>query len=350
VTSSAERSLRIAQIAPVATAVRAGVGESVEQMVSLLTEELVRRGHDVTLFATGDSQTTARLSSLYPLGYEHDPADPWDWGFRESMHASTAYVRQDEFDVIHAHNYHYGLPAAQFVRKPQVHTHHVEMSPDVIDSYWRHPQIHFVALSNFQRAPFDGRANVEVIPPGIDTAAFPLGKGGSYLLFLGRMIADKGPADAVEVARRAGMPLVLAGPAEEGFDDHVAPLVDGREITYVGRVEPPDRDRLLAGAAALVFPLRYPEPFGLVMVEAMACGTPVLGTRTGAVAEIVEHGATGYVADSWEGLPELVPSACSLDRARIRARAAERFDFQRMVDEHEQLYLRMVADHEATAR
>ena len=237
---------------------------------------------------------------------------------------------------------------APFVNRPHLHTHHVEMSPDVIDAYRRHPQVHFIAVSDYQRLPFDGRPNVEVIPHGIDTAAFPVGDGGGgYLLFLGRMIVDKGPAEAVEVARRAGRPLVLAGPAEEGFDEHVAPLVDGTQITYAGRVEPADRDGLLAGAAALVYPLRYPEPFGLVMVEAMACGTPVLATRTGAVTEIVEDGVTGAIADSWEGLAELVPAACALDRPRIRARAVERFDFQRMVDDHERLYLRVAAEHEA---
>ena len=138
------------------------------------------------------------------------------------------------------------------------------------------------------------------------------------------------------------MPLVLAGPAEEGFDEVLAPQIDGREISYVGRVEPPERDRLLAGAAALLYPLLYPEPFGLVMIEAMACGTPVLAVGIGAVPELVEPGLTGYLADSWEGLPELVAPAIELDRRTIRHRAVERFDYRRMVDRHEELYQRLV--------
>jgi glycosyltransferase involved in cell wall biosynthesis len=157
------------------------------------------------------------------------------------------------------------------------------------------------------------------------------------------MIEDKGPAKAIEIARAAGMPLILAGPAEEGFDEHIAPLVDGREVTYVGRVDPPERNRLLAGAAALLYPLLYPEPFGLVVIEAMACGTPVLATALGAVPELVEPGLTGYLAPSWEDLAALIPRALELDRPAIRERAVERFDYTRMVDLHEQLYVRALS-------
>ena len=336
--------LRIAQIAPAGTAVRRGVGESVEQLVALLCDELVARGHEVTLFATGDSQTSAELRSYFARGYEYDE-ELWDWQFTEYTHVGQAYAQADDFDVIHCHNYHFGLPFAPFVRVPNVHTHHVQMEPGVISGYHRLPQVQLVAVSSFQAQIYADRPNVELIPHGIETDAFPFGADhGDYLLFLGRMIADKGPAEAVEIARRAGMPLVLAGPAEDGFDEAVAPQIDGRQITYVGRVEPAERDELLAGAAALVYPLRYPEPFGLVMIEAMACGTPVLGTAMGAVPELVEDGLTGYLGDSWDELVELLPRALELDRRAIRARAVERFDFRRMVDRHEQLYRRLVQE------
>jgi glycosyltransferase involved in cell wall biosynthesis len=155
------------------------------------------------------------------------------------------------------------------------------------------------------------------------------------------MIPDKGPGEAIEIARAAGMPLVLAGPAEDGFEETIEPRIDGKQIRYVGRVAPSERDQLLAGAAALVYPLLYHEPFGLVPIEAMACGTPVLATALGAVPELVEPGLTGYLAGSWDELSELVPSALELDRNRIRERAIERFGYRRMVDEHEALYQRL---------
>lgn len=336
--SAVTRRLRIAQIAPAGTAVRRGVGESVEQLVALMCDELVARGHEVTLFATGDSETTAELRSFFDRGYEHDD-ELWDWQFTEYMHVGHAYAQADEFDVVHCHSYHFGLPFVPLVRTPNFHTHHVDMEPGVIAAYTELTQVHLVAVSKFQAQIYGDRPNLALVPHGIETAAFPFGAtGGDYLLFLGRMIADKGPDKAIEIARAAGMPLVLAGPAEEGFDERVAPYVDGHQITYVGRVDPPERDRLLAGAAALVYPLLYPEPFGLVIIEAMACGTPVLATALGAVPELVEPGLTGYLAPSWEGLVDLIPWALELDRSAIRARAVERFDYARMVDLHEQLY------------
>jgi glycosyltransferase involved in cell wall biosynthesis len=337
-----DRPLRIAQIAPVGGAVHRGVGESVEQLVALLCDELVARGHEVTLFATGDSETSAELRAWFARGYEYDE-ELWDWQFTEYMHVGQAYAQAAEFDVVHCHSYHFGIPFAPFVTTPNVHTHHVAMEPGVISAYRRLEQVQLVAVSEFQAQIYAGRPNLTLIPHGIDTDTFPFGEGGDYLLFLGRMIEDKGPFEAIQIARAAGMPLVLAGPAEEGFDERIAPEIDGRQITYVGRVQPPERDRLLAGAAALLYPLLYPEPFGLVVIEAMACGTPVLGVGIGAVPELVEPGLTGYLSDSWRGLAGLVGDAVALDRSTIRARAVERFDYRRMVDRHEALYHRLVS-------
>jgi glycosyltransferase involved in cell wall biosynthesis len=244
--------------------------------------------------------------------------------------------------VIHCHSYHFGIPFARFAAVPNVHTPHVHLEPGAIDAYKQLPQVHVVAVSAFHAHAYADCPNVELIHHGIDTEAFPFGtERGDYLLFLGRMIHDKGPTEAIEIARAAEMPLVMAGPADIGFDENIAPLIDGNDVRYVGPVAPPKRDQLLAGAAALVYPLLYHEPFGLVPVEAMACGTPVLATAIGAVPELVEPGLTGYLAASWEGLPDLVPGALELDRRRIRERAIERFDYRRMVDAHEALYLRL---------
>jgi glycosyltransferase involved in cell wall biosynthesis len=339
---SENHGLRIAQIASVGTPVFRGVGESVEQLVALLCDELVARGHDVTLFATGDSRTNAELRFYFERGYEVDE-DLWDWQFTEYMHVGHAYSQAHEFDVVHCHSYHFGLPFAPFVKTANVHTHHVQMEPGVINGYRRLTQVHLVAVSEFQAQVYAGRPNLDLIPHGIDTDAFPVGEGdGGYLLFLGRMIADKGPAEAIKIARGLQMPLILAGPAEETFDERIAPHVDGDQIQFVGRVDTEERNRLLAGAAALLYPLLYPEPFGLVVAEAMACGTPVVGTAIGAVPELVEDGITGYLAPTWEGLSELVPRALELDRRAIRDRAVERFDYRHMVDRHEDLYRRLV--------
>jgi glycosyltransferase involved in cell wall biosynthesis len=333
--------LRIAQVAPVAAPVRPGDGESVEQLVGLLTEGLLRRGHDVTLYATGDSQTSARLRSVHERGYDEED-ELWDWHRAESFHAALAFEHASDHDVIHAHDFHFALPFAGVTATPLVETPHVEIAPEVLAAYQRHRDVHVVCVSEHQCRALAGRPNVSVIPHGIAFDAFPFGeRGGDHLLFLGRMLADKGPAQAIRIAQAADMPLILAGPAQDGYDIREEAALDGDRIRWVGRVAPAERNRLLAGAAALLFPLQYQEPFGLVLLEVMACGTPVVATALGAVPEIVEEGVTGLTAPTWEGLAELVPAATALDRARVRREAARRFDVERMIDDHEALYRRI---------
>lgn len=318
-----------------------GAGDSIEQLVCLLTDELVSRGHEVTLFATGDSRTTARLSSVYEHGYDRDE-ELWDWYFHETLNAAAAFERAGEFDVIHCHDYHFALPFSWTTSTPSVHTYHVQMNPDVLAAYARYPQVCVVAVSEFQRSQLTELANVTVIPHGIDTDAFPFGAdGGGHLLFLGRMIEDKGPHEAIRVAHELDMPLVMAGPGGHHFDTEVAPHVDGKRVRHVGPVNVEQRNELLASASALLFPVLYPEPFGLVTIEAMACGTPVAATRLGAVPEIVDEGVTGSLAESAAGLAEATTRALALDRARVRRRAVERFDYHRMVDAYSELYGRV---------
>jgi glycosyltransferase involved in cell wall biosynthesis len=334
--------LRIAQISPVAMPVRPGEGDSIEQLVWLLTEELVRRGHAVTLFATGDSVTSAELHSVYPRGYEHDE-DLWDWRHAETLNAAAAFERAREFDLIHSHAYHFALPFTRLVAIPTVHTCHTEVDPDLREGFARYREAQVVAISGFQARQLTGLERVCVIHNGIATEAFPFREAaGDYLLYLGRMIPDKGPAEAVEVARAAGMPVVLAGPPSDYFREAVEPLVDGSGVRYVGAVDHATRDRLLSEAAALVHPVTYPEPFGLVMVEAMSCGTPVAATPLGAVPEIVEPGVTGELAESPAELAERIPAVLALDRRRVREEAVRRFDYRRMADEHERLYRQLV--------
>jgi glycosyltransferase involved in cell wall biosynthesis len=340
--------LRIAQVAPVAAPVSIDAEQSIEQIMYLLIEELVRRGHDVTLFATGDSRTSAALHSLYALGYHHDD-ELWDWRLHETLNAAAAFERADEFDLIHCHCYQFGLPFTRLVRTPVLHTDHVNVGSDVAAAYRRYPEVRLVAPSVSHSRQMTGLTPT-VIYHGVDVAAFPFSaRSGDYLLFLGRMEPEKGPVEAVLAARTLGMPLVLAGPPSDHFTEEVEPLVDGVEVTFVGAVGRERRNQLLAGAAALVFPSHWQEPFGLVMVEAMACGTPVAAISAGAVPEIVDPGVTGFLANEVESLPDAIRTCLSLDRRRIRVQVERRFHYRRMVDDYEKLYARILARTATTA-
>jgi glycosyltransferase involved in cell wall biosynthesis len=339
------RRLRIAQVAPIAAPVRPGSTRSIEQLVYLLTEELVRRGHEVTLFATGDSQTSAALHAVYPRGYEDDES-LWNWEFHEALHAAAAFERAGEFDVIHSHVYHLALPFTRLVTTPVVHSYHILPDDDVAQSYARYPEAHVVAISRYQRRFFKGSAAAAVVYHGIDMEQFPFHpRCGDYLAFLGQITPDKGPDKAVRLARRVGMRLVLAGPlASEDrafFSREIEPSLRAGEVEYVGRVDAARRNALLGGAAALVYPLDSPEPFGLVMVEAMACGTPVAALDLGAVPEVVENGVTGYHAPDLEALADRVPAVVALDRARVRQRAVARFHYRRMTEDYLAVYRRL---------
>lgn len=333
--------LKIGQLAPVAMPVRPGEGDSIEQLVSLLTEELVRRGHDVTLFAVDGSVTTAELRSCYERGYrERD--EIWDWRVPETLNAAWAFEQAAEFDVVHSHTYHFALPFTRFVSTPVIHTYHVQLGPEVLEGFSRYPEAQLVAISDFQRRELEGFDGVPVIHNGVDADAFPFSaEGGEYLAFLGRMIPSKGPAEAVRVARELDMPLIMAGPSTEWFEAEVRPSVDSDLIRYDGPIDAAGRNELLAGAAALLFPITYPEPFGLVMVEAMACGTPVAAFGVGAVPEVVEEGVGGSWVPSGGSLADAIRRAVRLDRRRVREAAVERFDYRRMVDAYEDLYRRL---------
>ncbi len=332
--------MRIAQVAPIARPVSSRTASSIEQIVLLLSEELVRRGHEVTLFATGDSHTSAVLDAVYPIGYAHDPHLWKNWQFHELVHTAAAFERAADFDVIHSHVYAFPAPLSGLVSTPVVHTDHCPPERDLVRCYARYPELSVVALSEYHRLRLDPLRGVSVIPNAVDVERFPFGPdGGDYLLFLGHLIPRKGPVEAIEVARRAGMPIALAGKGGGNwFDAQVAPLLSGPDVHHLGEVSVAERDRLLAGAAALIFTSHSAEPFGLVLVEAMACGTPVLALDRCAVSEIVEPGVSGGYADDVATLADLAPTVVGLDRACVRAAAARRFDVGRMVDDYQGLY------------
>jgi glycosyltransferase involved in cell wall biosynthesis len=349
--------LRIAQIAPISTAITADSTGSIEQLVSLLTSELVRRGHDVTLFAAGTSRTPAKLHAIYPRGYDEDER-LWDWEFHEIMNAAAAFEAAADFDVIHSHVYHFALPFTRLVDIPVVHSYHVLPNTDIVLAYERYPDARLVAVSEYQRKKLQSADSGIVVHHGIDVRAFPFNPvAGDYLLFLGRMQRQKGPLEAIQVAQRVGMRLVLAGPADAAdrkdpdyFANEVSPLIDGSTIRHVGAVGPERRNELLSGAAALLYTATAGETFGLVMVEAMACGTPVAALQHGAVPEIVKEGVTGYSASSVDALARRMPEVLALDRTRVRQEAERRFDYHRMVDDYEVIYRRMVESRPTPAR
>jgi glycosyltransferase involved in cell wall biosynthesis len=314
-----------------------------ELVVSRLTEGLVARDVDVTLFATADSVTSARLDAVCPRPLNEDPSlDAKVW---EGLHIGHAFERSKEADILHNHYDFLPLTYSRLVDVPMVMTIHGFSSPRILPAYQAYAdRVRFVAISDADRAP--GLPYAATIHHGIPFDDYPQGGGtGGYLLFFGRIHPDKGTAEAIEVARRAGLPLVIAGIVhdEAYFAREVEPHVDGERVRYVGSVGPAEGARLLGDAVALLHLVNFAEPFGLAMVEAMASGTPVIGTRRGSVPEVVDDGLTGYLVTGTAEAIAAVPRAATLDRGAIRARAAERFSRERMVDAYLALYARIVA-------
>jgi glycosyltransferase involved in cell wall biosynthesis len=335
--------MRIAQVATVSTPVRREGSASIEGLAWLLTRELVGLGHEVTLFATAGSESAGSLVATLPGPYGMDGA-PDDWFLCEWINLAAAVERSGAFDVLHAHAYLWGLPLQPFSRAPIVHTLHVWPFGNEARARGMWPDACVTAVSEAQWRDWPGLRRAPVVPHAVDAAQFTLRTTpDDYLCFLGRMIPGKGPVAAVAAARALGMRLLLAGPATEYFRTEVAPLVDGRDVEYVGPVAGGARDALLGGARALHYPNRDPEPFGLVLVEAMMCGTPVAAVGVGAVDEVVDEGVTGCIAPTPAELAPAVRRALSLDRAGVRAHAERRFCARRMAEGYVRVYEAAIA-------
>jgi glycosyltransferase involved in cell wall biosynthesis len=314
-----------------------------EQFVSLLTEGLVARGVDVTLFATADSVTSARLSSTAACGWSEDPGGP-DTKVAECLHISAVFERASEFDLIHNSFDFLPLTYSALVSTPVLTTIHGFSSPAIVPVYEKYNHHGaYVAISDADRQP--SLDYVATIHHGIDTGAFGLGDGGGgYLLFFGRIHPDKGAAEAIEVARRVGLPLVMAGIVQDRpyFEAEVAPHIDGNRVRYLGAVGADQRAAVLGDAVALFHLIGFEEPFGFSVVEAMACGTPVIAFRRGSMPELVEEGTSGVLVQHLEGAERAVPSVLRLDRGAIRARAVARFSRDRMVSEYLAAYFEIL--------
>jgi glycosyltransferase involved in cell wall biosynthesis len=339
--------LRIAHIAPVATTIPPPKSGSVETMTSLLTEGLVARGHDVTLYATADSKTSARLNAIYPHGYWHDE-HMWPWELYEMLNLAAAVERSSEYDIIHYEAAYYPMSLA-FTRlspTPIVQTLHHSPSAAEVALWSRYPEAPFVAISNEQARLLVGLNVVDTVLHGIDTDSFTFeARPDDYLLFLGRFTEGKGVLQAIEIAKRVGMRLILAAAEGEYYREKIAPHVDGRHIVYYGEADFAAKVKLYGGARALLYPIQAREPFGLVLAEAMACGTPVAALDRGAVREVVDEGVTGMVFNDLEQMINDLPRVFDLDRRRVREQAVARFGVARMVDGYNAVYTRLVEAH-----
>ena len=314
-----------------------------ELVVSLLTEGLVERGVDVTLFATADSVTSARLDAVCPRPLMEDPTlDAKVW---EALHLANAFEHAGALDLVHNHYDFLPLTYSRLISTPLVTTIHGFSSDRIRTVYRRYDdRVAYVSISDADRDP--DLSYAATVYHGIDLSDFTFRDGpGRRLVFLGRIHPDKGVADAIAVAEAVGLPLVIAGIVHdrEYFDREIAPHLDGEAVRYVGPIGPRDRDALLGSAVALLHLVEFPEPFGLSMIEAMACGTPVIARRRGSVPEVIDEGVTGFVVDDVAGAIAAVDRARSLDRRGVRTRAAERFSRDRMVDDYLRVYERVLA-------
>ncbi|MFN8064972.1 MAG: glycosyltransferase family 4 protein [Vicinamibacterales bacterium] len=327
-----------------ATSVPPPKSGSVQTMTSLLTEGLVARGHDVTLFAPGDSTTRARLHATHPHGYWHDPT-MWPWEMYELLNIAAAVERASEFDVIHYEAGYYPMSMAftRLTRTPVSQTLHHAPSLAELALWKRYPDAPFIAISNEQARLLAGLNVVDIVPHGIDTDRFTFSATPEdYVLFLGRFTPGKGPVQAIEIAKKCGLRLLLAAAEEQYYREAVAPLVDGTQVVYVGEVDFETKVRLYGGARALLYPVQAGEPFGLVLAEAMACGTPVAALDRGAVREVVDEGVTGGIFADEPSMADGLHAVMSLDRCRVRERAVERFGVMPMVDGYVRAFTRII--------
>lgn len=308
-----------------------------ERVVSLLTEGLVASGVDVTLFATADSETSAQLSAVVARPYEEDKTlDVKVW---ESLHLAHLFERAGEFDLIHNHYDFLPLTYSRLIDTPMVTTIHGFSSEHILPVYQKYNgATHYVAISQANQHPL--LAYTATVPHGIDLEEFTFRQeSGGYLLFFGRIHPDKGTAEAVRVALQTGRSLVIAGIIQDRdyFEINVAPHL-GEQIGFVGSVGPDERDALLGGASALLHLINFNEPFGLSMIEAMACGTPVIATPRGSVPEIVEDGVTGFIVHTEAEARDAVMSIPKLSRRAVRDCAETKFSRERMVSDYLEVY------------
>ena len=336
--------MRIAQVAPLFESVPPGRYGGTERVVSYLTEELVRQGHEVTLFATADSQTSARLVPVVESPLRGDPM----WIHHAVIEVEKVFRRSEDFDVIHFHGDGLHYPMLREALTPVVTTLHGRLDLPGLQRLYRvfsHAAV--VSISDAQRGPLPHARWVGTVHHGLPVGLYRPGAGtGGYLAFLGRISPEKRLDRAVEISRRVGLPLRVAAkvdPADRTyFEREIEPLLAGPGVEYIGEIGDPEKVDFLGQASALLFPIDWPEPFGLAMIESMACGTPVLAFRGGAVEELLRPGVTGAIVDSVDEGVAALPGVIALDRTRCRREFERRFSVDRMAKEYVAMYEQLI--------
>lgn len=338
--------MKIAQVAPLTEAVPPKLYGGTERVVAYLTDALVELGHEVTLFASGDSATKATLAPIWPTALRLDP-NVTDHFVPMFMQLETVARRAHEFDVIHCHLDYFGYPLLRRLATPSITTLHGRLDlPELPALYGLYGDIPVVSISDSQRVPLPEANYVATVLHGLPQNLLTKGSGrGGYLAFLGRISPEKAPDAAIRIAAKAGIPLKIAAKVDrvdrEYFKTTVEPLLSLGQVEFIGEIREDEKEEFLGNAAGLLFPIAWREPFGLVMIEAMACGTPVIAMENGSVPEVQEDGVTGFIVHSEEEAVDAVGRIGSLDRDRIRAEFDRRFTAHRMAQNYLKLYARL---------
>ncbi len=337
--------MRVGMLSPISRGTPPKHYGPTERVVSFLTEGLVERGVDVTLFATADSETSGRLHSVAPRHCEED--NELDTKVWECLHISELFEMADKFDVIHNHFDFLPLSYSGLIKTPVITTIHGFSSQQTLEVYRKYDKkVYYVSTSNANRSP--ELTYFATVYHGIDVESFTFNdSGGDYLIFFGRIHPENGTREAIEIAKQAGLDLVIAGVIEdkEYFRSEVEPTLDGKRVRYIGSITPDKQNALLGGGRALLYPINFDDPFGLTLVEANACGTPVISFTKGSAREIISHGINGFLVQDISDAVKAIEHIEEISRRECRKIAAERFSRDRMVDEYLELYQRILEEN-----
>ena len=347
--------MRIAQIAPLHEAVPPKLYGGTERVVSFLTEELVAQGHDVTLFASGDSVTSAKLEPVWPRALRLDPTIR-DAIAPQMLMMEAVRRRADEFDVLHFHLDYWSFSLFSRQRTPYVTTMHGRLDlPEWVPLFNMFHNSPVVSISDAQRRPLPQARYVGTVLHGLpEDLLTPQPGPKDYLAFLGRIAPEKGPDRAIRIARACGIPLKIAAKVDRTdqayFDEVIRPMLAGGGVEMIGEINDAQKPEFLSGAQALLMPIDWPEPFGLVMIEAMACGTPVIAFNRGSVPEIIEDGVSGYIVEDERGAMSAVNRLSKLSRATVRQQFEERFTARRMAEDYLTIYRSLAGEERSGLR